>query len=168
MRALQNQSVWTQWVNRSLRDTGWAPLVVFIIHVIALGVYDGYTLIASLDAIMHFIGGMVMAYFLHGAFINASRLGIIGPHHRITHRLLVFTATCTVAVFWEFAEFILDETLGTFSQAGLGDTMSDLFFGFLGAGVFALLLTVIATDSVPLLSRAMQKLKNVEDAVSGE
>ena len=168
MSAFQNQSVWNQWINRTLREAGWAPLGVFVIHVIALGAYDGYTRLPGLDVIMHFIGGIVMAYFLHSASINASRMGIIGPHHRVTHRLLVFTATCTVAVFWEFAEFTLDATLGTFSQAGVVDTMSDLFFGVLGAGVFIAWTAIMVPYSDPVLSRAMQQPEIVRDALPND
>jgi hypothetical protein len=39
----------------------------------------------------------------------------------------------TVAVFWEFAEFLLDRFLGTDLQISLQNTMQDLLMGILGA-----------------------------------
>jgi hypothetical protein len=147
MASFTKQIVVRQWIKRSLREAAWAPLIVFVIHLVALGVYDGYTLLPSLDVIMHFIGGLAMSYLFHRTSTNASRMGIIGPHHQLTHPILVFTTTCTVAVFWEFAEFSLDATFGTRSQAGLVDTMSDLFFGVLGGGSFILLRVVTNGNS---------------------
>jgi hypothetical protein len=92
------------------------------------------------DTLMHFVGGAAMAFFLHRAFLSGSQLGLLAPHHRTTHRLLVFTGTCTMAVFWEFAEFFFDWRFGARLQSGVGDTMADLFFGLAGT-----LLVVILT-----------------------
>lgn len=162
MTALNNETAWQRCMRQSLREAGWAPLLVFVVHLIALGGFDAYTLIASLDLYMHFIGGLVMAFFLHQTLINASRAGILGPHHPISHRLLIFTATCTIALFWEFAEFFLDQTLGTFSQADVEDTMTDLFFGMLGAGVFTLFSAVVARYARRALGAAVRKSHNIE------
>ena len=143
-------------------------MLVFAVHVIALRVFDAYSHIAHLDLFMHFIGGAVMAFFLHRTSINASLIGVIGPPHPITHRLLVFTATCSVALFWECAEFIADQTLGTHSQAGLADTLGDLLFGAIGAG--AITLSSFVFVRYPQLSVAgiMQRLQNIKDAVPGD
>lgn len=143
-------------------------MLVFAVHVIALGAFDAYSRIAKLDLFMHFIGGAVMAFFLHRTSINASLIGVIGPLHPITQRLLVFTATCTVALFWEFAEFIADQTLGIHSQAGLEDTLGDLVFGVIGAGAF--ILSSFVFVRYPHLSPAgiIQRLQNTKDAVPGD
>ena len=37
---------------------------------------------------------------------------------------------------WEFAEFILDETIGSDLQEGLMDTMSDLMLSVCGAAAY--------------------------------
>lgn len=168
MTSLKNQPVWRRWINQSLREAGWAPLLVFAVHVIALGVFDPYGRIAHLDLCMHFFGGAVMAFFLHRTSINASLIGVIGPLHPITHRLLVFTATCAVALFWEFAEFILDQTLGTHSQAGLEDTLGDLLFGVIGAGAFTLANFVFARYPHLSLAGIIQRLQSTKDVVPGD
>ena len=143
-------------------------MLLFAIHLVALGAFDAYTRFASLDLFMHFLGGVVMAFFLHQASINASRLGLIGPHHPMTHRLLVFTTTCTIALLWEFAEFILDQTLGTNSQPGIDDTMTDLFFGVVGAGAFTLFTAFLGRYPRLSLVGIIQRLQNTKDAVPGD
>jgi hypothetical protein len=168
MTSFQVQAVWRRWVKQSLREAGWAPLSVFVTHVIALLAFDAYTAIASADLVMHFIGGMVMAFFLHRASINAARMGIMGAHHQITHRILVFTSTCTVALFWEFGEFTLDQVFGTFSQPSLRDTFSDLLFGTLGAAVFILATAAGAACSRAAASHSAQKAQDIKNAVPGD
>ena len=168
MTSLKNETVWRRWLNQSLREAGWAPLLVFAVHVIALRVFDAYSRFAHLDLFMHFIGGAVMAFFFHRTSINASLIGVFGPHHPITHRLLVFTATCAVALFWEFAEFVADQTLGTHSQAGLEDTLGDLLFGVIGAGAFILANFVFARYPHLSLAGIIQRLQSTKDAVPGD
>ena len=143
-------------------------MLVLAVHAIALGAFDAYSHFARLDLLMHFIGGAVMAFFFHRSSINASLIGVIGPLHPITHRLLVFTTTCAVALFWEFAEFIADQTLGTHSQAGLEDTLGDLLFGVIGAGAFTLANFVFARYPHLSLAGIIQRLQSTKDAVPGD
>jgi hypothetical protein len=132
------------WI-KSLGKPALAPLLLFGIHVLALtsGAYRHIRGI-EVDEPMHFFGGMAMAYFIHRALLSASEWRILGPYHWISHRLLVFTGTCTIAVFWEFAEFVLDWRFRARFQSGVSDTMIDLFFGLLGA-LFLILITVLAS-----------------------
>jgi hypothetical protein len=168
MVSLQNQSIWLRWINQSIRQAGWAPSGVFAVHVALLGAFDAYTLLPALDMLMHFIGGVVMAFFIHRTSLNASRLGVIGPHHPVTHWLLVFSATCAVAMFWEFAEFTLDQILGTHSQPSLDDTMSDLLFGTMGAGVLMFVTALYDRCSPFALSRTVHKSRNIKAALPGD
>ncbi len=85
-----------------------------------------------LDIPMHFLGGVVIAFFFHRASLAAFRHGILGPFHRVTHTVLVFALTCMAAVFWEFAEFLSDHFFGTHAQLGLDDTLFDMFLGISG------------------------------------
>jgi len=82
---------------------------------------------------MHFFGGLAMAYFLDKASVNASVMFAGASPNRLIESLLVFTSTCTVAVFWEFGEFVLSWSLSVNLQDGLADTMKDLFFGMTGS-----------------------------------
>jgi len=127
-----------RWLLRLLVNPGWAPMGVVVIHLafVELGLSHGY------DALLHFLGGASMAYFLMGLM---TRLPGPWTHgYRWPQRLLAFTSSCTIAVFWEFAEFALDRFHGTATQQGLSETMLDLMFGV--AGAFSSLLMIMAFD----------------------
>ena len=113
----------------------WAPSFVFVIHVIAFS-FELYKPYPAFDIPMHFFGGVSMAYFLDKAFVAASVMIIGAPHNRLFESLLIFTTTCTVAVFWEFVEFVLSWALSTDLQGTLADTIKDLLFGMTGSLIF--------------------------------
>jgi len=52
--------------------------------------------------------------------------------------LLIFGLVCSAAIFWEFAEWIADYTIGTSCQVGLDDTILDMFCGVIGGLAFIL------------------------------
>ena len=95
------------------------PIAVFCLHVVMSRVFDAYRVFPGIDIPMHFLGGMVIAFFFHRASINGSRLKLLGAFHPFTHVLLVFFATCAATVFWEFAELINDRYFGGHSQGGI-------------------------------------------------
>ena len=132
MRSQRNRRIFLQWV-KSLKKPAWAPSLVFTIHVIAYNVFRLYETHPLFDIPMHFFGGLAMAYFLDKAFVNASVASTGAPPNRLVESLLVFTSTCTVAVLWEFAEFVMTWALSTDFQGDLADTMKDLFFGMTGS-----------------------------------
>ena len=110
---------------RLLIDPGCAPFSVVILHV----VLAEFGLTQRLDHLLHFLGGSAIAYFffrllnLFPPFLNAPAWL---PY------LVTFTSSCTVAIFWEFAEFASDTFLHTTVQQSLTETMLDLLFGVLG------------------------------------
>jgi hypothetical protein len=142
------------WAIKSLIESGWAPIAVFVLHVLMAQVFNAYAKFPGIDIPMHFLGGIVIAYFFHRASINGSQLKLLGTFHPATHVLLVFFATCTTAVFWEFAEFINDRYFGGHAQAGLVDTLRDMLMGI--SGGVALLLAMI-----PRLARHAPKRAEV-------
>ncbi len=87
---------------------------------------------------VHLLGGVATAYFFHRLCINASRFGILGPYHAVTHFALVFGLVCSATVFWEFAEFFSDRLFGTHAQLSNQDTMIDLLLGISGGTAFLL------------------------------
>jgi hypothetical protein len=122
---------------RLVAPAAWAPLVVFVVHVIldrGLGAYDAQP---WLDLPMHVCGGMAVAYVIRTALRRlADPAGEADPS--ISGDLLIVTGTATVAILWEFAEFGVDRMLGTTLQGGLPDTMKDLAMGLLGAVALAI------------------------------
>lgn len=116
---------------RLMREAAWAPLAVVLLHAI-LALAFGHR--RSLDPLLHFLGGLALAFFFdRGSRVAADQLGQL---RTLARNLLAFSLTCTVAVFWEFAEFLSDHYLGTHVQFGMEDTLSDLLLGALGAAVY--------------------------------
>ena len=121
------------WLWRSHRQAGWAPWLVFIFYAVAAKGFNAYILYPSLDMPTHFFGGAAIAYFFLSAATNVQALtGAIPKSIRL---LLALGMTAFVAVVWEFLEYASDILLGTKMNLGVADTLSDLFFGLLGATV---------------------------------
>ncbi len=111
----------------------WPPLLIFIVHVFISHVLDVYTLLPWIDIPMHYLGGFSMAYSLLLALTFLQEYKFINQLDSVIAFVLVFTLVATIAVFWEFAEFSMDQLLKTNVQISLQNTMQDLFMGVLGA-----------------------------------
>ncbi len=110
---------------------GWAPASVLVLHAV-----DGsLPYRVALDIAHHTLGGAAIAYFL----LCAVRLA--WPRLRgALPWALAFTSACTVAVFWEFAEFAGDHLRDAHVQRSLDETMRDLVCGVFGAAATLCLL----------------------------
>lgn len=97
---------------------------------------------------MHFLGGLAIAYFVSGSLRVFGGSGLIRPPDLAVHLLLVFGLTCAAAVFWEFAEWTADHTLGTQCQLGIDDTLGDMFTGVVGGSVILVRLAVRSRSNV--------------------
>jgi hypothetical protein len=130
---------WARWratLGVSLREAGWAPALVFVLHVVALRGFAAYALFPPLDIPMHFFGGVAITFFLGRSYRVAEKSGLLGQPARWLYFVVVpALATCTT-VLWEFAEFVSDRYFGTHAQLGLEDTLSDMLLGCLGSLVF--------------------------------
>jgi hypothetical protein len=137
----------SSWTLDAIKRSGWPAIALFSFHVIASRGFDAYERFPPLDIPMHILGGVVIAYFFHGACLAASSHRIFGQFHRVTHMVLVFALTGTATVFWEFGEFISDRTFGTHAQLGLEDTLGDMLLGICG-GILLLFVTQLASRSI--------------------
>ena len=145
-----SQNLLSKWL-RSLITPTWAPLSVLIFHLIALS-FQLYETYPTIDIPMHFFGGFSMAYFLRKAFVAASLITTGAPPNRLLENVLIVTATCTVAVFWEFFEFVLSWALSTDLQGSLANTIKDLFFGLTGSLFFT-----VTANPIPTTASRFQK-----------
>ncbi|MBL8140025.1 MAG: hypothetical protein JNM38_02855 [Acidobacteria bacterium] len=118
-----------------LRNGGWAPLSVFVAHLVLHRVVGLYAVWPSADVPMHLAGGMAIAYFLSAWFRTLPAFTATHRSQLLVEGVSVFALTVTVAVFWEFAEFLLDQTVGSNLQVSLANTMKDLAMGVSGAAV---------------------------------
>jgi hypothetical protein len=116
------------------RGVAWAPLSVLIGHSI-FAKFFGHE--PYVDPVMHFSGGVAAAYFFRKVSMMGN--GLLGELTDFSRDLLSFALTCSIALFWEIAEFSSDTFLGTDVQTSNANTMSDLILGAVGAIMFLLL-----------------------------
>ena len=118
---------------RTLREAGWAPGALLVLNaILSLGL-DAYDRFPVIDIPMHLIGGAACAYAFHRGSLNASRHGVIGPYHPLTHHLLVLGGTCAAALVWEVGEYLNDTLFGATSLGSAPDTLGDILLGLVGA-----------------------------------
>lgn len=115
----------------------WAPVLVIVFRWLAME----FHVRKPLDYVIHFSGGLAICYFLYqcinlGAFYT-------GELRAWVQYLFTFTASCTVALFWEFAELASDLFLGTHIQYNVLETLWDLISGTLGATVTLGLIVIV-------------------------
>jgi len=114
---------------------GWAPFLVFSVHVIASRGFHLYDVWPQTDVPMHFAGGLSIAFFFSRCFRALPRDIVRSSRIAVLEAILIFTLTATAAVLWEFAEFTLDRIAGSNVQVSLPNTMQDMALGMLGAVV---------------------------------
>ncbi len=122
---------------RKIIKTFIPPIVVFVLHlvVVSLGLY----LTAKwVDIPMHFLGGAAIAYTFTKLLQIAKNKNLLGKNHKAINFLFVISLVALVAVFWEFAEYLLAATTELRWQSTISDTLLDLLMGLLGgiAGCF--------------------------------
>ena len=131
-------TAFVEMVEKVFRVGGWAPLLVFGIHVILSRVFNAYVVFPPTDIPMHFLGGLAMAFFISRCFQALPREVVRSSRIVALELILVGSLTTTAAVIWEFAEFACDQIFGTNIQRSLGNTMRDMGLGIAGAVVVML------------------------------
>jgi len=141
----------------TIRRVGWLPIAVLVLHEFCAHVVNLYALWPPVDIPLHLLGGLAIAVFTAGTIQVFSERNLIERPHALVEAALVFGIVCTAAVFWEFAEWTADHTLGTTCQLGLDDTILDLLMGVVGGSLFAVPLLVARLREDGSLSRNASK-----------
>lgn len=115
----------------------WAPALVIIFRWLAME----FHVRKPLDHVIHFSGGLAICYFIYRCLDIG--LFYVGDLRAWVQYLFTFTASCTVALFWEFAELASDLFLGTHIQYNVLETLGDLISGTLGATVTLVLIVIV-------------------------
>ncbi len=118
---------------------GWFPLLVFSTHVFADRVLHLYDLWPHIDIPMHFSGGLAIAFFVSRCFQLLPRESFIRSRIVLLELVLILSITVSATALWEFAEFSIDQLLGTNIQVSLANTIQDMVMGTLGALVLVLI-----------------------------
>ena len=132
-----NQSRLTPLIKQITIKAAWAPALVIIFRWLARELH----IRKQLDHVIHFSGGLAICYFIYQC-INIA-LFYVGDLRTWVRYLLIFTASCTVALFWEFAELASDLFFGTHIQHNVLETLWDLVYGTLGATVTLTLILIV-------------------------
>jgi len=111
-------------------------VMIFFIHVVCSRLIRVYDLFPPLDIPMHIAGGFAIAYFFSGSLRALEEYKLLHPLEHLLEDILVFTLTCTAAIFWEFLEYISDHWIKTHAQPGLEDTLLDLLMGIAGVVLY--------------------------------
>jgi len=120
----------------SLWKAGWAPILVFVAHMILWQGVGAYEAFPPLDTPMHLLGGLAIAFFFWTAYSICSRTGTLGQPNSTAIAVLTLTSAVASTVLWEFAEYLSDRYLGTNTQKGLEDTLLDMLLGLVGGAIF--------------------------------
>jgi len=105
-------------------------VVIFFLNLLAMKFY-WYWSIPWFDMLMHFLGGLFISLVL--LWLNYFR-GLLGSFSKKKAILIAILGTLVIGLLWEIFEFSLD-TFITEKSWDMADTLSDLFFDLLGAGI---------------------------------
>ncbi len=108
------------------------PGIVFLFHVLMILGLNFYSVWPDFDIIMHFAGGFAIGMTGVNLLNLAERQVWLKQNSKIVSLLLSVCFVALMATLWEFAEWMADHYLQTFMQAGLDDTMFDMFLGLTG------------------------------------
>ena len=127
---MKNRERWLEWVVNTLRQAAWAPVGVFLLYLLGLSL-QLFNALPFLDVPTHFAGGVAIAYFCRAAIRHSQKLA--GQIPFPIQVLFGFTCAVTIAVLWEFYEYVSDRFFGTQMIRSITDTIVDLLMGVLGA-----------------------------------
>lgn len=125
-------------LKKLMLKAGWAPLLVLATHN-GISMAIGHK--PAIDPPMHFSGGAAIAYFFYQAQLIGTNW--FGKPKLLMRSVITFCFAATVAVLWEFMEFVSGKLTGHHSQISLDETMEDLILGCSGAFLLLLLIGII-------------------------
>lgn len=110
-------------------------IIVLIVGIYLSDVFDLYNRFDYIDKFFHFSGGVALGWFFY-IFFDIRNL----PMSVFRKIAIVVSATCLVAVFWEYAErlstlYAPKYIVHWFSGGNINDTLLDILAGMVGGGV---------------------------------
>jgi hypothetical protein len=111
------------------------PVLFYLFHLFLNFVFDIYERFSWFDKLMHFFGGIILAFTFFPILNYLQKEGDLKVDKLIKF-IFAISLIISVAVFWEFYEFIMDYFFNVNWQSSVADTISDLFLGMFG-GIIA-------------------------------
>jgi hypothetical protein len=124
------------WIRVAVLRAGWAPIVVFVLHVVISRGFGAYLAYPGLDQPMHGLGGVAIAHFFWVATGLDEAIPILGNLLRTGRLILSMALVGTATVVWELLEWTGDALGYTSAQVGLDDTMLDMLLGLAGGALY--------------------------------
>jgi hypothetical protein len=128
-------------INKATRlacKLAWFPYLVYLVNYIIFLTTDFYPKYWWTDVILHYFGGISIAYSATVALEALIANRALTFKYRILQYALTISLVITAAVWWEFYEFISSVFYNTQHQPSNADTMKDLCMGTLGAMTYCL------------------------------
>lgn len=107
------------------------PVFFFLFHLFLYLVLDIYKRLPGFSNIMHFLGGVILAITFFSFLNYLQREGDL-KINKLMNFIFVISLVISVAVFWEFYEFVMDYFFNVNWQISVADTMGDLALGIIG------------------------------------
>lgn len=114
---------------------------VYAFQVAVIICFNVYAYVPYFDVPMHVLGGVAIAMGVWHVGVALQKKKYWTVRSRGLFVACIVAATLSVAVFWEWYEFIVDSFGVVDFQGTLADTMKDLFCGGIGGIITALSLT---------------------------
>ena len=116
------------------------PFLVYALNDTVQSLATNFYLLYSIDTFSHFLGGIAIAYVAHSILSLLEKKRWITIQKNILRACIVLAVVMTIAVWWEFYEFLYDYFLNpTYTmQPSVADTMKDLYMGMFGAIVYSI------------------------------
>lgn len=112
------------------------PFFVYMLGYSLQASWDNYQVLWWPNRVVHLLGGLsfaVVGYFILDIF---KKLKWISTSSKVVDFFIILFFVMSVAVLWEFREFLSDKYLHTNSQISVADTIKDMFMGMVGAVLF--------------------------------
>ena len=116
-------------------------VIILFVGVFVSGFLDWYYFLPHIDKVYHFVGGFALGWFFYIYFsFKESQLS------NFNKLLILVSATCFVAVLWEYAERLSNIyspehakwLYHWFKGGDLNDTLLDILAGITGSFVFGI------------------------------
>jgi cytochrome c oxidase subunit IV len=128
---------------KNLFKLGIFPSFVYLLNNTVQSLVPGIYLLYSLDTPAHFLGGMTIAYTANYALSLLEKRRWLTIQKNILRCGIILSVVMTIAVWWEFYEFVYDIFSPPSSylfvmQPTVFDTIKDLYMGMFGGIVFCI------------------------------
>ena len=126
---------------RTLVDIFAFPIIVFLVHTIAMVGLNVYAYWPDFDVPMHMLGGASVAVAYYRGIQLLQKKKFVPKLRPMAFGVFLLSLVVTTAVLWEWWEFFMDWLFPQWMmQLNLSDTMGDLLNGAIGGLIVILVI----------------------------